>query len=337
VKVLATTLAVITLGCTPATSPGFVERSRQSMGTLLRVGVWSTDQATANDAIEHVFREFDRLEALLSNWKNDSDVTRLNNNAGVAPVKVSQDTVAVLRIAHEVSELTRGKFDITFGVLTDIWRFDHDQDNAVPEHDLIEARLKRIDYTAVDVDATTGTAFINRPGMKVHLGGIGKGYAVDRGIALLRDRGFKDFLIQAGGDLYVAGDDGGKPWTLGIADPRGTHDPFAMVEISDGTLSTSGDYERFFMKDGKRYHHILDPDFGEPSRECRSVTLVSNKAVLADAIAKGVFLLGPLEGMKLIEQLPDIEGVIVTAENEVLISSGLQGRIELLRPPTNAP
>ena len=307
------------------------------MGSLLRVGVWTMDEAKANDGIEHVFREFDRLEALLSNWKNDSDVTRLNNNAGITPVKVSQDTIAVLRIAREVSDLTRGKFDITFGVLTDIWRFDHDQDDIVPEHALIEPRLKRIDYKAVEVDSTAGTAFINRPGMKVHLGGIGKGYAVDRAIALLRDQGFRDFLIQAGGDLYVAGTDGGKPWKLGIADPRGNHDAFARVQITDGTFSTSGDYERFFMKDGKRYHHILDPDFGEPARGCRSVTLVSNRAVMADAVAKGVFILGPAEGMKLIEQLPDIEGVIVTDDNEVLISSGLKGRVEMLKPPTNAP
>jgi FAD:protein FMN transferase len=307
------------------------------MGTLLRVGAWTTDEARANDAIEHVFREFDRLEALLSNWKNDSDVTRLNNNAGIRPVKVSQDTIAVLRTAREVSELTRGKFDITFGALTDIWRFDHDQDNVVPEHDLIEARLKRIDYRAVEVDSTAGTAFINRPGMKAHLGGIGKGYAVDRAIALLRSQGFNDFLIQAGGDLYVAGSDGGKPWRLGIADPRGDHAPFAMVQISDGTLSTSGDYERFFIKDGKRYHHILDPDFGEPAMQCRSVTLVSDRAVLADAVAKGVFILGPDEGMKLIETLPGVEGLIVTSDNDVRISSGLKGRVELLRPPTNAP
>jgi thiamine biosynthesis lipoprotein len=318
-------------------APQFVERSRQSMGTLLRVGAWTTAEARATVAIEHVFREFHRLEALLSNWKNDSDVTRLNGNAGIGPVKVSQDTIAVLRLAHDVSEMTRGKFDITFGALTDIWRFDHDQDNVVPEHDLIEARLKRIDYRAVEVDSTAGTAFINRPGMKVHLGGIGKGYAVDRAIALLRAQGFSDFLIQAGGDLYVAGSDGGKPWRLGIADPRGDHEPFAMVQIADGTLSTSGDYERFFIKDGKRYHHILDPDFGEPAMQCRSVTLVTDTAVLADAIAKGVFILGPEEGMTLIETLPGVEGVIVTSDNDVRISSGLKGRVELLRPPSNAP
>lgn len=317
--------------------PRLIERERLSMGTLLKVGVWTADEARATDAIGHLFREFDRLEALLSNWKNDSDVTTLNNQAGVAPVKVSQDTIAVLRIAHDVSELTRGKFDITFGALTDIWRFDHDQDNIVPERDLIEARLKRIDYKAVEVDSTAGTAFINRPGVRAHLGGIGKGYAVDRGVALLKEQGFADFLIQAGGDLYVAGTENGKPWTLGIADPRGSHDPFATVQISDGTLSTSGDYERFFMKDGNRYHHILDPDFGEPARDCRSVTLVTNRAVMADALAKGVFIMGPDDGMALIEKLPEVEGVIVTSSNQVLVSSGLRGRVVLLKSPTDAP
>ncbi len=144
-------------------------------------------------------------------------------------------------------------------------------------------------------------------------------------------------MIQSGGDLYVAGSDNGKPWKLGIADPRGTHDPFATLQITNGTLSTSGDYERFFMKDGVRYHHLLDPDFGEPARGCRSVTIVANRAVMADVLSTGVFIMGPDEGMKLIEQLPDVEGVIVTADNEVLISTGLRGQIELLRPPTNAP
>ncbi|MBY0492607.1 MAG: FAD:protein FMN transferase [Cyanobacteria bacterium] len=330
-------MSLAACAASPSVAPRLIEQSRQSMGSLLRVAIWTTDDARATGAIAHVFREFDRLEALLSNWRNESDVTRLNNSAGVGPVKVSQDTIAVLRTARDVSELTRGKFDITFGALTDIWRFDHDQDNVVPERDLIEARLKRIDYRAVEIDSTAGTAFINRPGMKVHLGGIGKGYAVDRAIALLRGQGFKDFLIQAGGDLYVAGGDGGKPWKLGIADPRGSHDPFATVQVSDGTFSTSGDYERAFMKDGTRYHHILDPDVGEPARGCRSVTLISDRAVLADAIAKGVFILGPDEGMKLIETLPDVEGVIVTSDNQVRVSTGLKGRLRLLRAPTNAP
>ncbi len=306
------------------------------MGSTLTLSAWTTDERDTAVAFEHVFREFDRLEALLSVWKDGSDVVRMNKNAGVAPVPVSQDTINVLGEAAEASALTRGKFDITFGALSDIWRFDHDQDNVVPDRQLIETRLTRIDYRAVQVDGTAHTAFITRPHMRVHLGGIGKGYAIDRAIALLKDRGLTDFLIQSGGDLYAAGTNGGKPWKLGIADPRGAHEPFATVQIGDGTLSTSGDYERFFMKDGKRYHHLIDPDFGEPASGCRSVTIVTNRAVIADVLSTGVFIMGPKDGMALIEKLPDVEGVIVTSDNEVLISSGLRGRIrtDCGRPPT---
>lgn len=307
------------------------------MGSQLKLAAWTTEEARAVETFEHVFREFDRLEDLLSVWKDTSDVVRMNKNAGISPVKVSPDTINVLRAAYEASELTRGKFDITFGALSDIWRFDHDQDNIVPDRELIEPRLKRIDYKAVEVDSTAGTAFINRPGVRVHLGGIGKGYAIDRAVTLLRGQGFTNFLIQAGGDLYVAGTDNGKPWTLGIADPRGDHEAFATLQVSDGTFSTSGDYERSFMKNGKRYHHLLDPDFGEPSRECRSVTIVANRAVMADVLSTGVFIMGPRSGMELIEKLPDVEGVIVTADNEVLVSNGLKGRLQVLRPPTNSP
>jgi thiamine biosynthesis lipoprotein len=174
--------------------------------------------------------------------------------------------------------------------------------------------------------------------MRIHLGGIGKGYAVDRGVAIMREHGLQDFMIQAGGDLYVAGAKGDQPWKLGIADPRAADGPpFATLELSDKTLSTSGDYERFFMKDGVRYHHILDVRTGQPARLTRSVTLVTSKAVLADAYAKGVFILGPEEGMALIERLPDVEGVIVSAKNEVLISSGLRDKVTIVHPPTDAP
>ncbi|HWI18264.1 MAG TPA: FAD:protein FMN transferase [Vicinamibacterales bacterium] len=318
-------------------APRLIEQSRVSMGSQLRLAAWTTDEARAVETFEQVFKEFDRLEALLSVWKDGSDAVRMNMNAGISPVAVSEDTITVLREAAAASELTRGKFDITFGALSDIWRFDHDQDNVIPDRQLIEPRLKRIDYRAVQVDGTARTAFINRPNMKVHLGGIGKGYAVDRAIAMFKARGYQDFLIQSGGDLYVAGTNGGPPWKLGIADPRGAHEPFATLEISDGTLSTSGDYERAFLKDGKRYHHLLDPDFGEPASGCRSVTIVTSRAVIADALSTGVFILGPYEGMKLIEQLPGVEGVIVTADNEVMVSSGLRGRLEQLRPPTDAP
>ena len=174
--------------------------------------------------------------------------------------------------------------------------------------------------------------------MKIHLGGIGKGYASERAIAILRQAGLRDFMIQAGGDLYVGGHKEGRLWRLGIKDPRGPADKtFAAIDLTDSTFSTSGDDARFFLEDGIRYHHILDPRTGQPARLCRSVTIAAASPVLADAVAKGVFILGPEKGMTLVEKIPDLEAVIVTATNEVLVSSGLKDRFVLLAKPTDAP
>ena len=174
--------------------------------------------------------------------------------------------------------------------------------------------------------------------MRAHLGGIGKGYAVDRAAAIMRGRGINDFMIQSGGDLYVAGRRGDRPWRAGIQDPRGPAGSiFAAMDLTDSAFSTSGDYERFFMKDGRRYHHIIDPDLGEPARGCRSVTIVTPRAVVADGLSTGVFILGPEKGMALIERLQGVEGVIVTDSNNLLVSSGLARRLVVRSPPTDAP
>lgn len=321
----------------PEPRPFQVTREYMAMGSQLKVTLWTTDETTAIAAADRVSREFDRLESLLSIWTDGSDVVRLNAAAGQAPVPVSRDTIEVLTAARIASDWTAGKFDITFGALADLWKFDHDQDNTVPDPSAIAARLPLVDHPAVQIDTTKRTAFISRPGVRVHLGGIGKGYALDLAVAMLKSDGFTDFLIQAGGDLYAAGTNNGTPWTLGIADPRGAHEPFAAVEVRDATLSTSGDYERFFMKDGVRYHHLIDPDRGEPARLCRSVTIVAGRALIADVLSTGVFIMGPEDGMALIERLPGVEGVIVTASNAVLISSGLKGQVALRGLPTDAP
>jgi FAD:protein FMN transferase len=327
-------------GCTRAasTAPRLITRAHPTMGAEVRVSIWTVDVAGAEAAMSAVFAEFDRLDALLSVWKPGSDVLRINAAAGGAPVHVSRDTLEVVRAAQETSELTAGKFDITFGALADIWRFDHDQDNRVPTEAEIAARLPLVDFHAVHVDEEAGTIAIARSGVRMHLGGIGKGFAVDRGIAMLRARGFADFLIQSGGDLYAAGQPGERPWKLGINDPRGApNDSFATLELRDRTFSTSGDYERSFVRDGIRYHHLLDPDLGRPARGCRSVTIVAPTATHADGLSTGVFILGPEAGMALVERLPDIEAVIVTGDNRVLISSGLQGKVSVLHSPTDAP
>ncbi len=342
VKPLAIILALAAVGCqeepTDLHAAHLVERARATMGSELRLSAWTATEGAAVSAFDQVFAAFDRLEGLMSVWRPQSDVQRLNDAAGVGPVAVSREVIEVLQAAREAGDLTDGKFDITFGALSDLWRFDHDQDNRIPDPAVVAARLPLVDYRLVDVDARAGTAFIRKKGMRVHLGGIGKGYAVDRAVGILRGRGLRDFMIQAGGDLYVGGQRGGRPWRAAIRDPRGPVDRlFAALDVSDGTVSTSGDYERFFMYGGRRYHHILDPDVGEPSRGCRSVSIVTGSALLADALSTGVFVLGPEKGLALIERLEDVEGVIVTDTNAVLVSSGLQGRLMLLTPPTDAP
>jgi thiamine biosynthesis lipoprotein len=334
-------VSAFSASCRAATTPEpahVVERAGVAMGSDLRLSAWTSREATVVTAFDAVFAEFDRLESLLSVWREGSDVVRLNAAAGDRSVLVSVETREVLAAARDMSDWTRGKFDITFGALSDLWKFDHDQDNAIPDPAAIRSRLALIDYRFVTVDDRAGTARVTQKGARVHLGGIGKGYAIDRAIALLRSRGVTDFMIQAGGDLYVSGRKGDRPWKLAIADPRNpSGGPFATIDLSNATLSTSGDYERFFLQDGRRYHHLLDPDSGMPATGCRSVTIVTDSALLADGLSTGVFILGPEEGMALIERLDKVEGVIVTATNEVLISSGLKGRIEILRPPTDAP
>jgi thiamine biosynthesis lipoprotein len=309
------------------------------MGTEVELTAWTADDVRAEAAFTAVFGEFDRLDAMMSVWKDGSDVLRLNAAAGDHAVPVSPETREVLRVARQVSDQTEGRFDVTFGALSGLWKFDtQDKDDSIPDRREVLKRLPLVNYRDIEVDDRAGTALLKRKGMRVNLGGIGKGYAVDRSAAILRESGLRDFMIQAGGDMYVGGRRGDRPWRLGIRDPRGPADrSFAMLDLTDGTFSTSGDYERFFIKDGRRYHHILDLSVGEPAQGCRSVTLVTDRAVIADALAKGVFILGPDAGMALIERTPGVQGVIVSAKNEVLISSGLRGRLTLLAPPTDAP
>ncbi len=318
--------------------PASVMESRLAMGSSVTVTVWTRDEPAAEAAMAEVFSEFDRLENLMSTWREGSDVLRLNAAAGTEPVRLSPEVIEVLGIARHYSELSDGKFDVTFGPLSGLWRFDHDQDGVIPDPAVVAARVPFIGWEDLVVDATAGTALLRRKGMSVHLGGIGKGYAVDHGAAILRRHGFENFLIQSGGDMYVGGQPEGRPWRLGIQDPRGPGDtPFAVVELSDATFSTSGDYERYFIKDGRRYHHILDPDSGQPAMASRSVTIVTARGVDADALSTAVFILGPDAGMALIERLPDVEGVIVGARNEVRVSSGLQDRLTVLSPPADGP
>jgi thiamine biosynthesis lipoprotein len=341
VLILLASLAALS-GCNSDTAPNaggalIVERSRVSMGSEVHLTAWTADETAALAAFDAVFDEFDRLDALMSVWKEGSDIERLNRAAGDTPVPVSADVREVFGMARQASEWTDGKFDVTFGVLSGLWKFDHDLDGNIPARADIVARLRLIDYRRLQVDDRAGTAYLATKGMRAHLGGIGKGYAVDRGASILRSRGINDFMIQSGGDLYVAGKRGDRAWRAGIQDPRSAGTIFAAMDLTDSAFSTSGDYERFFMKDGRRYHHIIDPATGEPAQGSRSVTIVTPRAAVADGLSTGVFILGPDKGMALIERLQGVEGVIVTSSNNLMVSSGLANRLVVRSPPTDAP
>ncbi|HEX3757745.1 MAG TPA: FAD:protein FMN transferase [Kofleriaceae bacterium] len=317
-----------------------VQYSDVSMGTDVRIWLWTADERAAAQAAEAVFNEMKRLDLEMSNWKPASDVSQINVNAGVKPVRVSDETYTVIARAVDVSKRSGGVFDITIEAFRGVWKFDEDMDGSLPDPAEVKKRLALVNWKDLVLDAKQHTVFLRRKGMAITLGGIAKGYAVDRCVAILRARGFTDFMMQAGGDMYVAGKKGSEPWVVGIRDPRGpTNTLFAVAPIEDHSFSTSGDYERGFVKDGVRYHHIIDTRTGQPAHASRSVTVRATDAFTADAWSKVMFILGPHDALELIkrEKLTDFEVVWVDDKNQVVTTDGLKGVIHMLKEPTPGP
>ncbi|MFO0675155.1 MAG: FAD:protein FMN transferase [Polyangiaceae bacterium] len=257
------------------------------------------DSAKIRSAFEKAHAELVRLEALMTTWNAESEVSRINASAGRSPVKVGSETLDVVREALHTSAISDGTFDITFEVLHGLWKFDQDWDPHPPSPEAIRAKLPLLDWKKVKVDERASTVFLTRPGMRISLGGIAKGYGVDRAAKVLVDEGLVAFYAQAGGDLLTKGTKpDGSPWVAGIRDPRGSATTvIATLPISDHAFSTAGDYERSYVVGGKRYHHIIDPRTGQPATESRSVTIWAPTALLADAIDDAVFILGPKMGL----------------------------------------
>lgn len=326
--------------------PRVVACARECMGTECELTAFAADDAQVEAAFRKAFDELDRIEALMTTFRDTSTVARINAAAGGAAVPVDPDTMAVLKKSLWVAKLTGGAFDVTFGAWKGVWKFDQDKDETIPDPKLVAARKKLVNFRDLVLDEKKGTARLRRKGMAINLGGIAKGYAVDAAARVLRAAGLGNFMVHAGGDFYAAGRKGDRDWNVGIQDPRGSrHCPiqeamrcvFAAVSLHDASFSTSGDYERFVMKDGKRYHHIIDPATGYPAQKSRSVTLLAKDAFTADALDTAILIVGPEKGMRIIEDLPDLEGVIVGADNRVHVSSGLKGRITIYHPPTDGP
>jgi thiamine biosynthesis lipoprotein len=320
----------------PAPAPHVIVRSRKCMGTECEWKAFASDEALVDRAFARGFAEFDRLEALTTSWQPTSEVSRINDAAGRRPVKVSRDTRLIIEKAQWVSGLTDGAFDITVGVFRGLWKFDEDQDGTLPDRAEVERRRALVNWRDVIVDRRRGTVMLRRRGQAINLGGIAKGYAVDAAVRAIRAAGLRDFIVKAGGDLYASGRKGDRPWRVGIQDPRAPHGRIIFdLPLTDQAFNTSGDYERFLIRDGVRYHHILDARTGFPARGTRSVTLLAPDAFTADALDTAIFAVGPERGLQIVATVPGLEAVIVDAKNQVHVTDGLKARLVKHGDPTD--
>jgi thiamine biosynthesis lipoprotein len=307
-----------------------ITRTEFLMTTVVEGLVYTNNPKQGEEAITAAYDEIARLETVLDRNEADSDVAKINMAAGESAVGVSDVTLEVIKLALETGRLTSGAFDITVAPVLDLWGFGTGNVE-IPEEDKLQAALQRVDFKQVQLNSEESRVFLTEDMMKIDLGGIAKGFIVDRAVEVLRQAGVTSGSIDAGGDIRVIGEKpGGLPWRIGIRNPRERRELVAVVEIKDGAVVTSGDYERFFMHEGERYHHIINPATGMPARGVISVTIVANDAFTADALSTAVFVMGLEKGMALVESLPAVETIIITDDEKLHISTGLEGQVELL-------
>ena len=304
--------------------------SRTAMYTLVTMTVVSRSESRAKEAMDAAYGELERVGRLLNFYAEDSELSLINRNAGIAPVKVSAETLAVVGAALRAARETAGGFDVTIGPLVRLWDFTR---KTIPTHEQIEEAKALVGYRHVQVDEQASTVFLDTRGMQIDLGGIIKGYAADRAAAVLRQHGIASGIVAVAGDIRLFGrQPDGSPWRVGIQHPRPEGDEAALLatlDIDDGAISTSGDYQRFFMENGVRYHHLLNPETGFPQDLCRSVTVIAREALDTDAFATGIFILGPEKGIAALERL-GMDGVIVDATGEVLMTNGIKNKVKMV-------
>lgn len=290
------------------------------MGTDIRVELWHEDRATACDAIASVMREMRRIDRVMSPYIETSVLSQLNSKGAYRPVFVGRELFALVERSLYFSVVTDGAFDITYASVGKHYSF---RDGKKPDQQTLAAAVDAIDYRNLQMDAKAQTIAFTKQGVSVDLGGIGKGYAVDRGIEILESLGISQAMVGAGGDSRIIGDRRGEPWVVGIKNPRSKQDNVAVLPLMDISVSTSGDYERFFEKEGVRYHHIIDPDTGDSARDVRSVTIIGAKAATTDALSTSVFVLGVKKGLALINEMEGFDAIVVDGKGQMFVSDSL--------------
>jgi thiamine biosynthesis lipoprotein len=299
------------------------------MGTLVEVKAVVGNRSTGDvdSAVATAFDAVRRVDSLMSTYKEDSEVSEINRRADTEPVRISPETYEVIDKALQLSRASNGAFDVTVMPLLEIWGFAKGREKAVPSQAEIDERLACVSYGSIDLDPAKREIMLKRQGAKIDLGGIAKGYAVDSAVKSLVANGIDAALVNAGGDLYCLGGKArGKGWRIAVKDPVNEDGLLGHVELTDKAIATSGDYQNYFMVDGVRYSHILDPRTGRPCvRSPRSVTVVAETCAGADGLATAVFVLGLDLGIQLLEELPGTEGLIVSGDAgnlEINVTSG---------------
>jgi thiamine biosynthesis lipoprotein len=292
------------------------------MGTRITVELWSEDADQAEKAIDAVLDEMRHIDESMSTYKPSSEVSQVNAHAADGPMHISKELFDLLVTANQYSELTEGAFDITYASVGYLYDF---RKHVRPSEAQIDKALPAINYRHVLLDAKNQTVRFTQKGVRIDLGGIAKGYSVDCAIDVLKARGVTRAYVSAGGDSRIIGDRFGKPWIVGIRDPRkGEGEVITRIPLVDAAISTSGDYERFFDEDGVRYHHIIDPHTGHSASKVRSATVIAPFATRTDGLSKTAFVLGPEKAMEIYNRIDDVDAIIVKLDGSVIYSKGLE-------------
>jgi len=294
-----------------------VRRTQVIMGTLVEITVSDSDEERAQTAITQAFDEMSRLEQLMSTYIPDSEISRINRAAGKEAVTVSPEVEEVIHEALFWSEQSKGAFDLTVEPLVQLWDFDGGKE-VVPGAATLKKTAGLVNYK--DIELKDHTVKLTRSGMAINVGGLAKGYAVDRAVSLLRSR-VSGGIVNAGGDLYAFGQKTPTAsWTIGLQHPRKPQDLLAAFAVKNQAVATSGDYQRYFIKDGVRYHHIFDPQTGQPARQMISATIIAHEVMEADALATAVFVMGPTRGIEWVDSIENVEAMLVLEDQSIVYS-----------------
>jgi thiamine biosynthesis lipoprotein len=321
-------VALVVVSAVPeAAQAAWYKRTDAIMGTRIYVELWDDSETHANESIDAVMAEMHHIDDLMSHYKPDSQLSKINQHAAEAPVQVDPELFDLIKLSTHYSEITDGAFDITYASVGYLYNYP---EHIHPTEEQIKAALPAVNWRNMKFNDADHSVFFEHKGMRIDLGGIGKGYAVDKGIEVLQKRGIGHAVVTAGGDTRIIGDRMGRDWLVAIRHPDDPNKVVTRIPISNAAMSTSGDYERYFDENGVRYHHIIDPHTGHSASKVRSATIIGPTATQTDGMSKTAFVLGPEKALEIINRMPEYDAVFVGPDGKMYWSNGL-------RPPSPRP